>query len=516
MRRLQRDDPSADIDWFIFISSAAIVFAVCIPLALYPDSGALVLDEAFRFVTHKLGIGYILFSIAAIGLLVYLAFSRFGSIRLGTQLRPDFSTFSWAAMLFCGGIGTSVLYWGTIEWAHYYRAPPMGVAPQSVDALQWAMAYPIFHWGFTGWALYCLPAVAVAYAYHVRGVRSLTLSAACEPIIGEWAHRFPGRMIDMTYMIGLVGACSTGIGLAVPLIAACLERMFGFENTFTLKVLVITAVTIVFAISVWVGLERGIKRLSNLAVWLAFGLLVFVLITGPTVYILELGTATFGFMLQNYLTMSTWTDPAAASDFVESWTVFYWAWWLALGPFMGIFITKISGGRSLRQVILGSLGFGTLGTALFFIVLGNYAVYLELAGQLPVLDTLRDQGAAKAVVDVIASLPLSLVVLPIFGLVCVIFAATSYDSASYTLASSTTRALPRDAHPARWNRLFWAVTLGLLPITLIQIGGLRPLQSAVVAVSVPLLFVVALMTAGLFRSLHEDEDLSRDLSRQPA
>ncbi len=256
MRRLQPDDPAASIDWFIFFSSAAIVFAVCIPLGLYPDAGAVTLNTAFRFVTEKLGIGYILFSIVAIALLLYLAFSRFGLVRLGDQQSPDFTTFSWAAMLFCGGIGTSVLYWGTIEWAHYYQAPPMGVAPGTPEALQWAMAYPIFHWGFTGWALYCLPAIAIAYAYHVRGVRSLTLSAACEPVIGHWAHRFPGRLIDMTYMVGLIGACSTGIGLAVPLIAACLGWMFGFEDTFALKVVVITVVTVVFAISVWVGLEK--------------------------------------------------------------------------------------------------------------------------------------------------------------------------------------------------------------------------------------------------------------------
>jgi BCCT family betaine/carnitine transporter len=512
MRRLPDTDPAANIDWFIFIASAGIVFAVCIPLALYPEAGEIALNGAFTYVTEQLGIAYILFSIGAISLLLYLAFSRFGHIVLGGSGAPDFGTFSWAAMLFCGGIGTSVLYWGTIEWAHYYQTPPMGLAAQSTEALQWAAAYPLFHWGFTGWALYCLPAVAVAYAYHVRGVQSLTLSAACEPIIGVWAHRFPGRIIDLTYMIGLIGACSTGIGLAVPLIAACLGWMFGLADTFALKVVVISVVTLVFVISVWVGLEKGIKRLSNLAVWLAFALLGFVLITGPTVYILEFGTTTFGFMLQNYMTLSTWTDPAAGSNFVESWTVFYWAWWLALGPFMGIFVTKISGGRTIRQVILGSLGFGTLGTGLFFIILGNYAVHLQLSDQLAVLGTLNHSGAATAVVQVIASLPLAAIVVPVFCLICVIFAATSYDSASYTLASSTTRALPRDAHPARWNRVFWAVSLGLLPITLIQIGGLRPLQSAVVAVSVPLLVVVAVMTAGLWKSLHDDEAAAREVA----
>jgi BCCT family betaine/carnitine transporter len=505
MRRLPDTGSAANIDWFIFIATAVLLFAVCIPLGLYPQAGALVMNDAFVWVTQNLGIGYILFSMVAICLLLYLAFSRFGHVVLGGSGAPDFGTFSWAAMLFCGGIGTSVLYWGTIEWAHYYQAPPMGVPAQTAEALRWAAAYPIFHWGFTGWALYCLPAIAVAYAYHVRGVHSLTLSSACEPVIGVWAHRFPGRLIDLTYMIGLVGACSTGIGLSVPLIAACLEWLFGLENTFTLKVFVISTVTATFAVSVWVGLERGIKRLSNLAVVLAFGLLAFILIMGPTIYILEFGTATFGFMLQNYMTMSTWTDPAASSDFVESWTVFYWAWWLALGPFMGIFITKISGGRTIKQVVLGSLGYGTLGTTAFFIVLGNYAIDLEQTGQLAILGILGESGPATAIVEVIASLPFAILVLPVFCLICVIFAATSYDSASYTLASSTTRSLPRDAHPARWNRVFWAIALGALPITLIQIGGLRPLQSAVVAVSVPLLGVVILMTVALWKSLHQDQ-----------
>ena len=506
-----------EIDWFIFIASAFIVFAVCIPLGLYPEAGAVVLNDAFTFVTEELGIVYIVASIGAIGFLLFLAFSRFGRIVLGTKAGPDYSNFSWAAMLFCGGIGTSVLYWGTIEWAHYYQSPPMGLEPESAEALHWAVAYPVFHWGFTGWALYCLPAIAVAYAYHVRGVTSLTLSAACEPIIGRLSKGFVGRFIDMTYTIGLIGACSTGIGLAVPLIAACLGTMFGLEDTFALKVVVITVITLVFGISVWVGLDRGIKRLSNLAVWMAFGLLAFVLITGPTVFILELGTSTVGFMLQNFVTMSTWTDPNSQAAFVESWTVFYWAWWIALGPFMGIFITKISGGRTIRQVILGSLGYGTLGTTLFFVVLGNYAVHLELMGQMAVLGNLNDQGAATAIVAVIESLPLSVLVLPIFCLICIIFAATSYDSASYTLASSTTRALPRDDHPARWNRVFWAITLGALPITLIQIGGLRPLQSAVVAVSVPLLLVLALMTAALWKSLkaHDVAALPEPLSPVP-
>ncbi len=496
----RRPPPRNNIDWFIFMSTAAGIFAVCIPLGLFPERGAQMMDAAFTFVTHKLGVLYILFSAGAVCLLLFLAFSRYGRIRMGGHT-PDFGDFSWAAMLFCGGIGTSVLYWGTIEWAHYYQAPPFQVEAHSGAALRWATSYPVFHWGFTGWALYCLPAIAMAYAYHVKRVGALRLSSACGGLLGDAVNGFGGRVIDLTYMLGLIGATSTGIGLAVPLIAACLRSMFGLDDTFVLKCCVIAGVTAVFAVSVWIGLERGIRPLSNLAVALSFALLVFVLAAGPTLYILEMGTNTIGFTLQNFLRMSTWTDPGATSDFVETWTVFYWAWWLALGPFMGLFITKISGGRTIRQMVLGSLGYGTLGCSLFFIVLGNYAVHLELSGALPVLNSMNEQGAATTVVRVIDSLPLSGVVLPVFCLVCVMFAATSYDSASYTLASSATRALPRDAHPARWNRVFWAATLGALPITLIYIGGLRPLQSAVVVVSVPLLVVIGLMTVALWRDL---------------
>ncbi len=492
-----------EIDWFIFCASALIVYLVCIPLGLYPNAGAEALNTAFEFVTERLGVVYILFAAFALVFLLYLAFSRYGSIRLG-DAPAEFSDFSWAAMLFCGGIGTSVLYWGTIEWGYYFAAPPFGVQAESQEALRWATSYPIFHWGFTGWALYCLPGIASAYAYHVRKDPVLRLSAACRPVIGRHADGILGRVIDLLYMVGLIGATSTGIGLAVPLIASCLGEMFGWQETFLLKVFVITGVTAVFSISVWVGLEKGIKRLSNAAVWMAFALLAFVLISGPTIYILETGTTTFGFMLQNFLRMSTWTDPAGSARFVESWTVFYWAWWLALGPFMGIFITKISAGRTIAQVVLGSLGYGTLGCTVFFVVLGTYAVHLNATAQVPLLDMLADNRAAEAVVAVIASLPLAKLMVPLFCAICVIFAATSYDSASYTLASSTTRELTTVSHPARWNRLFWAATLGMVPITLIYIGGLRPLQSAVVAVSLPLLLVVMLMTWGLLRSLRQD------------
>ena len=245
--------------------------------------------------------------------------------------------------------------------------------------------------------------------------------------------------------------------------------------------------------------------MSDLNVLLAVLLLVLILFTGPTLFIVELGFESVGHMLQNFIRMSTYTDAAGTTTFVEAWTVFYWAWWLALGPYMGVFITKISRGRTLRELILGGIGYGTLGCTVFFAILGNYALYLELNQIYPVIETLNTVGAPAAIVGVLGTLPMASAAILIFTLVCVIFAATSYDSASYTLAASATRSLAPGDHPHRGHRVFWAFLLGLLPITLVYMGGLKPLQSAVTLASVPLFMVTVMLTISLWRSIHAAE-----------
>ena len=493
----------AGIDIPVFAGSVVIIVGLCLPLMLYPDVSGDVLGAAFDWLTHSLGVFYIAGAVITFCLLLYLALSDYGDIRLGAD-EPEFSTVSWAGMLYCGGIGTSVLFWGTVEWAYYMQAPPFGVAPETDEARLWAMSYPMFHWGLLGWAFYCLPGVAVAYNYYVRGTNSLRLSSACELVLGSLAHGPVGRFIDLLFVIGLVGASSIGIGLAVPLIATLVASIFGLDREawgFGLDVLVIIGVTILFASSVWMGLEKGIRRLSDLNVRLAWLLLITILIVGPTLFILEGAVEAIGHMFQNFVRMSTWTDPNGTSNFVESWTVFYWAWWLALGPYMGVFITKISKGRTLRQMILGCIGYGSFGCMCFFMIMGNYALYLETSGQLSVLQVLNEQGAPNLIVGILSSLPFKEIILVLFAAVCVIFAATSYDSSSYTLAASSTRSLKPTDHPARWLRVFWAFLLGLLPISLIYVGGLKPLQSAVTLASVPLFFVAIIMTISLLKGL---------------
>ncbi len=504
MKQPQGAQVPPNVDWFIFGAGALGIVVVCLPLILFPAAGREALAAAFAVVTQNLGPVYLLGGLSVLLFLLYLAFGRFGKVVLGRNANPDYPNFSWASMLFCGGIGTSVLFWGTVEWAHYYATPPFGLAPGTDEAKRWAASYPVYHWTLIGWALYCLPGVAIAYAYHVREIPFLRLSSACEALLGKHSRGWFGRTVDLLFMVGLLGAVSTGVGLGIPLVSAGITHLAEIERSFTLDLMVIFVITATFAVSVYLGLEAGIKRLSNINVGFSVLLLLFVLAFGPTAYIVQQGAATVGHLTVNFITMSTWLDIGNVSNFDESWTVFYWAWWLALGPFMGMFIAKISRGRTVRQTVLGVLGYGSLGCALVFIILGGAAQHQEMTGQTQVLAMVADGLANHAVIEVLDALPLSSIVLPLFVVICIIFGATTYDSAAYTLASCATRSLPTDAHPARWHRVFWAFALGGLPISLIYVGGLLSLQSAVVAASVPLLPVFGLLGAALVKGLLED------------
>jgi len=404
-------------------------------------------------------------------------------------------------------VGAGLLYWAVIEWGYYINTPPYGLEPRSNDAIEWAASYGLFHWGISGWAFFCMPTLAIAYPYYVRKVPYLRLSTACISYLPNGVNSKRGRFIDFLYMLNLIGGTGTSLGLSSPMIAASFAELLGLEHNFILEVMVVIFCIAIFGTSAYLGLQKGFKKLADLNMIVAMALLFFVLAVGPTLFILKMGTNSIGLVLQNFIHMNTWTDPVGNSGFVENWTIFYWAWWIAYGPFVGIFVTRISRGRTIRQVIGGMITFGSLGAALFFIVFGNYAMHLELTGILKVTEVMKEVGEAAAITQVFTTLPFGQVALAAFALVAVIFLATTYDSASFTLASVATARLEAGENPARWNRVFWACALGVLPITLMFIdGGLKVILSTTIVVSLPLLFVGILMCFSLVKMLREDFD----------
>jgi BCCT family betaine/carnitine transporter len=240
--------------------------------------------------------------------------------------------------------------------------------------------------------------------------------------------------------------------------------------------------------------------------WLAFVLLAFVLLVGPTIFLLNTSMNSVGLMAQNFIRMNTWTDVFSNSGFVKNWTVFYWAWWIAYGPFVGLFVTRISGGRTIRQVIFGMLVYGSLGSALFYMTLGNFGLHLEITQTQAITSILTDAGQPAAIVAILDQLPFAGAVIGIFALIALIFSATTYDSASYILASCATRQLKAKEDPARWHRVFWAFMLAVLPLTLMFLGGLKTIQSATLIVSLPLIFVGVLMAVSLVKQLQADQE----------
>lgn len=494
------------IDRWIVGASLGLILIATLPAVLYPEAAAHRLDVIYRFISSQLGIAYLWGAMGGLGFLTWLALSRHGRIRLGDQDQPpEFSTYSWVGMLFCAGVGAGMLYWAGIEWAYYYETPPFGLTPRSLDAAEWASAYPLFHWGITAWGIYCLPAVAIGYQYHVKKAPMLRLSTALQPFLGEHADRtFIGRTVDLLFIISLIGGAGTSLGLSTPMIANVLSELAGVPSNFTIEFAVILFSVILFSASVYLGLRKGIKRLSDINVTLAILLMLFILLAGPTLFIIKNATNSVGLMVDNFFRMNTWTDPFTNSGFVENWTIFYWAWWMAYAPFVGLFVARISGGRTIRQIIGGMLFFGSLGSALFFSVFGGWGMHLELSGTLSVTEVIAESGGPAAITAILSALPWKSAVLILFAVVAIIFSATTYDSASYSLASVATRRLPAGEDPDKWHRVFWALILGLLPVTLIYVGGLKVSQSASLVASLPILVLNVAIAAGLAVSLRKD------------
>ena len=494
-----------NVDKTSFIATIAVILLVSVPLIIAPEQGAIILQQSYDFIAEKFGVLYLLAGCGALVILIWLAFSHYGDIKLGDENDlPEFSTYSWIGMLFCAGIGAGLMYWASIEWAYYYQAPPFGVEPQSVEAAKWASSYGVFHWGLTAWAFYCLPTIAIAYPFYVKKIPILKFSVSCHYFFKGKEDHIGARIIDFLFMIALVGGAGSSLGFSSPLIAALISRLTGIEADFGLQFFVVGLCVVLFAISVYLGLKKGIKRLSDFNLLLAFALIIFILLAGPTLFLLKTALNSIGTIAQNFIQMNTWTDPFTYSNFVEDWTIFYWAWWIAYGPFVGLFVTRISRGRTIREVIVGMLSYGSLGAALFYLTFGNFSLYLELSGNLPVVDILNNQDGNLAIIAGFEQLPFAELLIAAFCLVTIIFSATTYDSASYILASNSTRKLSPSEDPPRWHRVFWAFALGVLPITLMYVGGIKVAQTAVLVVSLPILFVGIAMSYALIKTLKQD------------
>jgi BCCT family betaine/carnitine transporter len=411
---------SQQVDRVNFSITVIVLLSMSVPLLVFPEQSAAVLKTAYAWIAETFGWFYILTGAAALAIVLYIGMSRFGKIRLGDG-DPEFSTVSWISMLFAAGIGAGLMYWSGIEWAYYVQAPPFKAEPFSHEAYLWSASYGLHHWGFVAWALYCLPTLAIAYPFYVRRIPQLKYSLSAHYWLKGRERSALARLMDSFFMVALIGGAGSSLGFSTPLIAAFIERLTGIPANFALELVVVAVCVVVFAGSVWLGLQEGIRRLSNFNIVLALLFLAAVLLASDTLFLLKMAVNSLGFLFQNTLAMTFWTDPIDNTGFVGDWTVFYWAWWIAYGPFVGLFVTRISRGRTIREVVVGMLLLGSMGVWLFFLVLGNHSLGLQLSGELDVVGIMQSSGGNAAVVAGLNTLPMAALIIGVFAVVAVIF-----------------------------------------------------------------------------------------------
>lgn len=493
------------IDKKVFWPSIIILLAVIIPVLINPARGSEIADVILWGMIERFGWMYLVFGFVALLFLLWLAFGPYGNVRLGKPGdKPEFSLLSFIAMLFCGGIGVDLIYWSVIEPIYYMDGPPFQVVAGTAEAAEWAAAYGIFHWGFVPWALFALPAVPLSYAYYVRRNQTLRLSIMFKGQFGKLADGVLGKVVDVFALFAIMAGIGIALAFGVPMLSATVARAFGLTEGINLTIVIIIIWTLIFGTSVYRGLQKGIKVLSEINVYLGFALLLFVLIAGPTFFILDTFTNSLGLVIQNFFRMTMWTDPIAQGGWPQGWTMFFFAWWLACAPFLSLFIARISKGRSIREVILGTVIFGSLGAWLHFAIYGGYGLHVELYGAESLTSLMTEYGASATIATIFGSLPFGQVVMPLFIILMLIFLATTLDSGAYVFASITTENLGPDQEPARWNRLLWSAIMALAGTALLLIGGLEPIQALAVACAFPLVFLI---TAGVLCFL---KDIKQD------
>ncbi|WP_375056835.1 BCCT family transporter [Zobellella sp. DQSA1] len=493
------------VDPAILWPAAILILAASVPLVINPVAGKEIVAAMLNWVTGEFGWLYLLSVVGSFFFMCWLAFGPVGKIKLGAaEDKPEFNTVSWIAMLFCAGIGISICNWAFIEPLYFMTTPPLGVQPDTPTAVEWAAMYPMFHWGIVPWALYLMPALPIGYALYVRRVNVLRLSEACRGVLGDRVDGIIGKIIDVTVIFSIVGGVGTSLGLSVPLVSKLFQTMFGFEDSFGLQMFILAAWILMISWSVYNGLNKGIQALSNINAVLALVLLGFVLVAGSTVFLLKLWTNSIGLFMDNFFRMNFWTDPIEQGGFPEGWTMFYWAWWIAYAPMMGLFVARISRGRTIRELILHGVTWGSVGCWAFFAIWGGYAIDIDINGTLNLQAILAEEGIPATVVAVLQTLPNSALVLPIFTLLCFVFLATTVDSSAYMLAAICTKDITGYQEPARWNRILWTLLLAVVGIGLLSVGGLQAVQSSTVLVALPMIPVLFIMAVSLLRWVYQD------------
>lgn len=479
--------------------SAGLIALIVLWGLVSPATLGTVFNEALGLATRNFGWLYLWVVLGLVVLALVLAFSRYGDLKLGQEdEEPEFSTLSWFAMLFAAGMGIGLVYWGVAEPLSHYGNPPPGIAPQTPEAANAAMRYAFFHWGLHPWAIYGVVGLAMAY-FQFRHQAPALVSSATSTLPWHGVRRL-SPLFNVLAVVATAFGVAASLGMGAAQINSGLHTVFGLPLGQGWQVGIIVVVTLLFVGSAVSGVERGVKRLSQANLLLACGLALLVFILGPTVTIIDTFTTTLGTYLSEFVRMSLRLTPFRDSSWVGGWTIFYWAWWISWSPFVGLFIARISRGRSIRQFLLGVVIAPTLVGFAWFSIFGGTALQLDIFRNAGLTAT-ASSHSALALFAMLQQLPLSLLTSTIATILVLVFFITSGDSATLVLASMSEGGNP---DPGRRAKVLWGLLVSGIAIALLLAGGLQAVQTATIVFALPFSVVLVLMGLALFRAVRHD------------
>lgn len=491
------------IDWATMLIPFAIVVAMMALFMIAPESSKSAVDTLRGFFGDTIGLYYPLLAIGCVICSVYLAVKpEYGNLRLGNTDRPAYSNFKWGTMIFTSTMAADIMFYSLIEWALYGGEPHVA----ELGGIQmWAPTFTLFHWGPLAWGFYVILAVCFAFMIHVRRRQRQRFSEACRPLLGDKVDGFWGKLIDITAIFAVVCATATTFSLATPLLTNAMGSVFGFTPTTAITILVLLLICTVYTVTVLFGIY-GISRLAGICSYLFFAILLyFLLLGGETGYIIETGFQSIGNLVQNFIGLSTYMDPLRQNGFAQNWTVYYWAYWLVWCVATPFFIALISKGRTIRNVVFGSFGWGLAGTYLSFIILGNYGLAQQMKHGVDVIGYIGNGGEMyEAILLIFDTLPLPAFALILLTITMVAFYSTTLDGITYVTSAYSYKRIAPDEEPARGIRGFWSIMLILLPIALLFAeNSLYSLQGVTIIAAFPIGILLILIVVSFFKDFRE-------------
>ena len=493
---------SSQIDWISMLVPLMVILLLSMLFMAIPERSKLMLETLRTILGDDWGVYYILLGVLSLGATMYIAFSRFGRIKLGGTKKPEYKSFEWGAMIFTSTMAADILFYSLCEWALY-------IPEQRVEQLGgiqvWASTFPLFHWGPIAWSFYIVLAVAFGFMLHIKGSTKQKFSEACRPILGKKIDGPIGKTIDLIAIFSLLAGTATTFSLATPLLSASFAKVLGIETTAIFTIIILLLICAVYTLAVLIGM-KGIANLANYCAYLFFALLFyFLFLGGETRYILETGVSALGNLTQNFIGLSTWTDPLRENSFPQNWTIYYWAYWMAWCVATPFFIGMISKGRTIKNTVIGGYFWGLAGTFTSFIVLGNYGLAQQMKHGLNTAGAITDGvPISDAIIKVFETLPLPSIGLVLLSITMIAFYATTFDALTMVVSNYSYKELKADAMPDKKIRSYWAILFILLPIALIfSENSLHNLQSVSIIAAFPIGIIVALIVASFFKDANK-------------